>query len=126
VEREFNVDDYVALEAFFDDIGFTLIDPDFMSMEKQMEYVRNADVVACLTGSGSVHSVYSKDEGTFILVDFNTNYRFPHPALVKFCSSNPIIIFDREIFDDGKRVFMNKVFSFNDWKKYFLKLGLKV
>lgn len=120
-ERQFDANDYLLLEKFFEEKNYKVIYPEQLSMQDQMAYIRHADVVVALTGSNSAHSLYTKDGGTFILANFNTRYRFPHSRLVKFCSSNPVIIFDEET-----KKHKNKTFTFEQWEKHFLDLGLEI
>lgn len=114
IERQFNHEDYYSHVDFFRSKGFVTIDPTSMTMQEQMEYVYNADIVATMTGSNSAHSLYCNDDATFILSSFNTSYRFPHDNLVRICSKNPVIVFDRSKFSP-------KVFNFDEWSQELSK-----
>lgn len=114
IERQFDHKDYYSHVTFFKSKGFVAIDPTSMTMQEQMDYVYNADIVATMTGSNSAHSLYCNDDATFILSSFNTSYRFPHDNLVRICAKNPVIVFDRYQFSP-------KIFNFDEWSQELSK-----
>lgn len=81
--RKYTKEDVEKLENFFKDNGYEIFNPVSASLKEQIKKISSARVVASLSGSNSAHSLWMKDEATFILMNLGSSYFFPHDDLIK-------------------------------------------
>lgn len=83
---------YLSLVNEYRQSGYSVVDPEGLSLQEQVNLVRGASSIATIKGSNSLHSIYANPDTEFIMINLKSENTFPHETIVKSFINNPIFI----------------------------------
>lgn len=99
-ERE----DLDAMESFFKDNGYEIVDPGSYSFIEQISLFHNASHIASMKGTGLTNSIFANDDSHIIIINPNTQYIFWYDQIGYFVSKNchevPVMQCDLSMYQD--------------------------
>ena len=98
--RHMSVETMMAIEKYFADLGYTIVDPGEYSIADQIKMAGNAKFLAGFAGTNMTNAMFAKLECTVTIITHNTNYHAYYAEMADAVSSNVIEIpfpFDRRL-----------------------------
>ena len=96
--RHMSLDTMVAIEDYFSNLGYTIIDPGEYSIPEQIEMAANATHLAGFAGTNMTNAMFAKHECVVTIITHNTNYHAFYAEMAQAVCRNVIEIpfpFDR-------------------------------
>lgn len=99
MRRFISKEDEDLVEKYFDDLGYTVVDPSTMSYLEQVDLYRNATHVAALSGSGIYNTIHCNKEAKVFIININCSYDFWHHLYALSATKN---VYQINEFDSKK------------------------